>query len=521
MTSPNPDRPYRRRVLVNTAAVGAANGWSMVLALVSLPLMLRGLGSAAFGTWILLQTFSAVNGWLSLLDLGMATAGTREIAGRHGVDDEPGLAEAVGTTVAVLSVLAVATGLVFAVVGPFVLPALFRTPEDLRGPLQLAIVVYGVQATFDLVTGAFTSVLDGYQRVDRARAVDVARRTLVTAATAVAALVTHRLGVVAVASAVATVVGTVGALLATRATARGLRPRASMAGARTLFRYGRTVAVLRPLGVLRSTVDRFVVGVILGPSAVALVEVATQVQNGANAVLSASSYSVVPTAARLHAQREPAKLTELVESATRYSLLATWPVAALSAVLAAPLIDVWVGAAYEEAALLIVLACTAVAITAPGQVGSQYLLGTGRARTILRIAFLAIVVNVAGSIVLVKLVGVAGAFEATILGALITAPLMIAAVLADLRLGAGPFVRTAVLPAVPAALGAIVGGAAALALPLGSLLTLLVGAVLGVGCAGLAAFAWGLRPHERAKVVSVVRSKVRRGPGPAPTAPTG
>lgn len=520
MTTPTPDRPYRRRVLVNTAAVGLSNGWSMVLVLISLPMMLSGLGSAAFGTWVLLQTFSAVNGWLSLLDLGMATAGTREIAGRHGVDDERGLAGAVGTTLAVLSLLAVATGIMFAVVGPFVLPAIFQTPEDLKGPLQFAIVVYAFQAALDLITGAFTSVLDGYQRVDRARAVDVTRRTLVTVATAVAALTTHRLGVVAVASAVATLVGTVVAVFATRATAKGLRLTASVAEAKRLFHYGRTVAVLRPLGVLRSTVDRFIVGVILGPSAVALVEVATQVQSGADAVLSATSYSVVPTAARLHAQKEPGKLVELVEAGTRYSLLATWPVAALSAVLAAPLIDVWVGAEYSEAAQLIVLACLAVAITAPGQVGSQYLLGTGRARTILRIAFFAIVVNVVGSIILVNLVGVAGAFEATVLGALITAPLLIAAVLGELRLGSAAFLRTAVLPALPAAVGAIIGGGVVVLLPLGSFATLIAGGVLGVALAVAGAFTWGLRPHERAKAISVARRALRRGPKPGAAAPS-
>lgn len=520
MTTPTPDRPFRRRVLVNTAAVGAANGWSMVLALVSLPLMLRGLGSAAFGTWVLLSTFSGLNGWLSLLDLGMATAGTREIAGRHGVDDEPGLARAVGTTIAVLSLLAVATGVVFAVVGPLVLPSLFQTPDDLVDPLKFAIVVYGAQAALDLVTGAFTAVLDGYQRVDRARAVDVTRRTLVTAATAIAALTTHRLGVVAVASAVATLVGTVVAVLATRATARGLRPTASVAEVRVLFHYGKTIAVLRPLGVLRSTVDRFVVGVILGPSAVSLVEVATQVQNGANAVLSSSAYSVVPAAARLHAQGEPDKLAELVETATRYTLLATWPVAALSAVLAAPLIDVWVGDQYADAAGLVALACLAVAVVAISHVGSQYMLGTGRARTILRIAFLAIVVNVAGSIVLVNLVGVAGTFQATIAGAVISMPLMLAAVTDDLRVGIGSFLRAAILPAVPAALGAIVGAGVVLLLPLGSLVTLLVGGALGAALAAAGAYAWGLRPSERAKALGVLRSVVRRGPKPDEAAPT-
>ena len=38
--------------------------------------------------------------------------------------------------------------------------------------------------------------------------------------------------------------------------------------------------------------DRLVVGVVIGPTAVALVEIANQVQNGVGAALSASSYTV-------------------------------------------------------------------------------------------------------------------------------------------------------------------------------------------------------------------------------------
>ena len=514
MTTPSSDRPFRRRVLVNTAAVGLSNGWSMVLTLVSLPLMLRGLGAAGFGTWVLLQTFSAVSGWLSLLDLGMGTAGTREVAGRHGVEDRDGLADAVGTTLLVLTLLGVASGLVFSIVGPLVLPTLFQTPDRLVDALQFAIVIYGCQIALDLVTGAFLAVLDGYQRVDRARAVDVTRRTLVTAATAMAALSTHRLGAVAVASALATAIGTVVAAVVTRSTARGTRPTASLATARALFRYGRTVAVLRPLGVLHRTIDRFVVGVILGPSPVALVEIATQVQNGADSVLAASSYAVVPTSARLQAQEEPRKLVELVETGTRYSLLATWPVAALAAVLAAPLIDVWVGPRYAESAGLIVLASIALAILAPAQVGSNHLLGTGRAGTILRIAAVAIVVNVVGSIVLVNIVGVAGAFQATIVAALITAPLLILAVVDDLQVPVGGFVRTSLLPAAAAPLAAIAGAGAVVLLPLGSWPTLLLGGAIGVLAAAGAALRWGLKPHERSAVLAMLRQRLGGGSAP-------
>src|SRR3954467_10992070 len=82
-----PTRPFRRRVLLNTASTGVANIWAMVVALATLPLLLHGLGAQAFGLWVLLQTFSAVTGWLSLVDLGVGTATARAVAERAALDD--------------------------------------------------------------------------------------------------------------------------------------------------------------------------------------------------------------------------------------------------------------------------------------------------------------------------------------------------------------------------------------------------------------------------------------------------
>ena len=76
-------------------------------------------------------------------------------------------------------------------------------------------------------------------------------------------------------------------------------------------REGRSVLLTDPRRLdkqrLPRTVDRFVVGVLLGPGAVSLVEIATQLQNGADAVLSASSYAVVPGAAHLDAHGDRMK----------------------------------------------------------------------------------------------------------------------------------------------------------------------------------------------------------------------
>src|SRR5687767_10023108 len=97
------DRPYRRSVLRGTMATGVANLWAIVLGLVTLPIMPAGLGVQAFGLWVLIQTFSATTGWLSLGDLGLTTAGTRAVAAAQAVDDRHATARFAGTALALFA----------------------------------------------------------------------------------------------------------------------------------------------------------------------------------------------------------------------------------------------------------------------------------------------------------------------------------------------------------------------------------------------------------------------------------
>ena len=492
-------------MLLNTAWTGFANVWAMVLALATLPLLLRGLGPVAFGTWALLQTFSAVTGWVSLADLGVGTAATKAIAERASLDDKHGVAVNVGSALASFLALGLACAAALALLGPALLPRLFNTPDTLRAALEFAVLLFAVQILVDLLTEGVESCLEGLQRVDLSRAVDAIRRTAIAAGTSAVALAGGGLRGVAAASLVASLAGLVAGLaMLVRRLPAHVRPSPSMRTARELFAYGKTVAVLRPLGVIHRTMDRLIVGAVLGPGAVTIVEIATQVQNGADAVLSASSYSVVPTSSWLRARGDEASLRELLATGTRYSLLVTLPVVALGAILAGPLIRLWVGSDYPSAPKLAALALAYVALTAPIQVGSNILLGVGRAGAILRAAAVSVVVNLALSLALVHAMGITGVFLATLVSAAFLVPLLGRSALEEVGVGgrqfAGEAVGRALLPIVPlaGAAGAIV------ALPLNDWATVIMGALIGAAAYGITAPRLALEPGELRKLKQTV-----------------
>ena len=492
-----PRRPFRRRIILNTASTGAANLWAIVVAVVTLPLLLHGLGAQAFGTWVLLQTFSAITGWFSLVDLGVGTATTRSVAERASLDDEHGVRTVTASSMSLyLGFGAVcATGLLFA--GQHWLPSLFNTPLRLRDDLRVAIAFFSAQLVLDLLTEGAEACLEGLQRVDLSRAVDALRRTLVAGATAAVALRGGGLKGVAAASLAMSAVGTVAGLALLLRLVPSGRFRPSRTEARALMAYGRTVAVLRPLGVIQRTMDRLIVGAVLGPASVSLVEIATQIMNGADAILSASSYTVVPGASWLRARGDRDSLRELLLTGTKYSLLVTYPVIALACVLAGPLVVLWVGPRYHhEVPGLAVVALLSIAMSAPLQVGSSLLLGVGKAGAILRAAAVAVAVNLVASVILVNTIGVVGAFAGTLIGNVFLILPLGRVMLREVDARAGEFIQRTLVPtALPVLVLLIVSGAFVVA-PLGDAVTVVLGSVAGGLAYAAVASRFSMRPGE-------------------------
>jgi O-antigen/teichoic acid export membrane protein len=502
--APAPEGRYRRQLLRNTVAAGAANGWTIVLVLASVPLLVRGLGTAAFGLWAILQTFSAVTGWLSLADLGVGVATTRAVAACRAVDDVDGARRAAVTGVAVAGAIAVVGAVVLAVVGVAAFPALFDVPDHLVDGFRVAIVLFSVQVVFELVGALLGAGLDGLQRIDLARAVDSSRRTVVVGAAAVAALVSGELAVTVLASAATTVVAVIASAVVAAHAHGGLRLRPDRVVARDLLHDGRRVWLLNSTGVLHRTMDRLIVGILLGPSAVALVEIATQVQNGIAAVLSATSYAVTSSAAWVRARVDEARVTELLLRATKYACLATLPLCATVALLAPALMEVWVGSRYDDAAGLVALGAAYLATQAPLAAGSNLLVGVGRASAVTRPAVLSLVVNAGASLALVPRYGIAGAFVGTIISSLVLTPLLLRAVAAETSVPPSRLIREGVGPAVLPTVAAAAGAAAGVVVGPGAWADLLLGGA-AAGLAWLAATALvALGADERRELARVL-----------------
>lgn len=488
------------RLALNVTAHAASNIWLIALAVVTLPFLLQGLGAAQFGLWALLQTLSASTGWLSLADAGVGAAMARQIAlaaGRSAPDDARTSAR---QGLGIFLVLGILAGIAVATIGREVLPAVFNTPGARRAELREAVLAVAAAGALDLCARWANFCLEGVQRLDIGRLAEASRRTLVLVAASSTALITNSLSTTMWATVASSAAGLVLSLLLLGhyfPTAIGA-PR--LAGSRSLLRYGFTLALLGGVGVVHRTMDRIVVGAILGPAIVTPLEIATQVQNGASAVLTSTSYATSSSAAFL--EKTPQALSQLWIRGTRLSLVATWPVVAVILVLADPALTMWLGSLRPpNLEPLVRLATIYIGVAAPAAVGSQILQGLGYGRSVLRSAVVAVSVNLVLTVLLVQVIGVEGAFIATLVAAAIVTVSILAASRSRLQCSFAQLAKDAIAPAVAPTIAAAAAAGVALALPWGPKTTTVVGGMSAVLAWGMAALRWSLKPGELREVL--------------------
>ena len=487
--------PYRRQLVLNTVATSLSGGWAVLVAAVTLPILLGTLGRAAFGTWVLLQTFTATAGWMSIPATALSVACGRRVASiaSNGTSDEESRTD--GAVLSAFLITGSVAAALVALAGPMLVPHLIRTPDELRDATALATALVGVQILGETVQIGAQTVLEGHQRVDLARTLDGARRGLVTVGVVVAALLTGDLVWVAGGAAGASLISASGSLLFVRhwisAGPSSVRPLRGVSGETG------TLTVLTGVGVIHRTMDRLLVGVMFGPGAVALVEIATRILDVGNLVLSASSHTTTSAAAWLEARAETARVRELLVTGTRLSLTATWPVLTFAGVLAVPIVSLWVGTDDVEAARYAVFGLLYLGVQAPLQVGQNILRGLGRPDLVLRAAIPGVLLNLSASLMLLDRFGPIGAFQGTLIGSLAIVPLLGTFVLREVGVGTRAFLTNGVLPAVPATLVTAAVGLVVLELNMSPLGSVAIGLSLTALLGGIAAIGWGVGREER------------------------
>jgi O-antigen/teichoic acid export membrane protein len=401
-----PDPSLRRNIAFTVATQGAV----IAVALVTTPVILSGLGLAAFGVWTVAL---AVASYIMTLGSGFGASLQRFTAVAAGEDEPDATTRLFWTGVAFFS----GVGLLIAVLSQSLSPALVSA-FDVTGPLKTDAIsmwrLMGVSIAVALVASFLGNVQHALGRFRRFAADQSAALLLYGTGLVIAVEAGGGLPALAAASLGYHVLLVVFRAVSLRDIAvNGRLGLADRRLRRELGRFSAFVQLTMMGNLVNLQSDRVIAGLVATPGVVGQLGIGSQV---ATALRMVGGSAISPVLTRL-SMTQGTNQTDQILADFRQINRAWWltllGVSVVLGVALVPLMDTWVGSGHEQAAFfgtILIFAYTVNLLSAPG---ASLLAAQGRPDIETKYTVLTAVLNIAGSVAFGLLLGVTGIVAAT------------------------------------------------------------------------------------------------------------
>ena len=490
-----------------------ALGVNVVIGIVMLPFNLSHLGESAYGLWMLTVSITT---YFSILELGYGSSQVKFAAEYRAKRDARALNEVASTLFFIfvaLGTIAYAAAVVLSVN----LTRLFDLDPAQETTGRLVLLIVSAHVAFGFPFSVFGGLVNGFQRYYLNNAVSLVTSVATAAANVAVLLLGYGLVHLVAVTTVIRILSFVAYYFTARATFPDLSIRwrhVHMARVREITGFSATLFVVDIATKINMSSDTVVIGAVMGTAAIAGWAVATRFSGAIWTLTRVLSRFLFPNIVESATRGDTAQLRALYVEGTRASLAFVIPLAVITAVLAEPLLAIWVGPRFAESAPLIWVLGTITTIRIGEGVGHAVLKGAGHHRLLARASIGIALLNLALSIALVRPLGLLGVAIGTLIPvAAISSFFLFPAACRRVDIRVAEMLHRAVWPAawpaIPAAgLGIVLRESAGLNLVM----------VLGVAAVSivvyLAVFArWGLDATQRrwyaARLASLRRPRER------------
>lgn len=420
-------------ILRNVASNWVGFAVNAAVTLLLTPFVLRELGTAGYGIWIL---SSSVIGYYGFLDLGFRAGVTQYLTRYLAAGDAAKASECMSSAVAALSALGVALAML-SVGAAWLALRVFQLPPELANEAFWCILIVGVSSGVQFSLSPYTSVFAATQRFDLANLIGVLTR-LLTAAGIVAALHLDYglIGVSGATCAVSLIDYVIRWVVAQRlAPTVELSARAvSLERLKEIGAFGIWNFLISLNAFISQHVPNMLIGLFMPVAAVGRYALSVGLIRQIYGVLSPVGQVLYPAAAALDVQGDRAGLERLYHNGTRLLMSVTVSVMLLAWFWAEDFYRLWVGeeylsgSGYPSVALVFKILMFGIAANC-SHVGGHVLMGAGYVRHVAVTLLAGSIINLVLSIALVGaygLIGVAAAgLVAAVLVDLIAMPLLV------------------------------------------------------------------------------------------------
>lgn len=509
VTEPEPGE-HERRLASGTLAQQAAQVVAVISLLAAATALGRSLSLAEFGVYGLILSFST---YLVFIQGSVGAAAIKELASAR---DDSERSAAFTNAVVLYTVFGLLSAVIIAGGGNAIL-SLFEIPSDLRDEARLGLLALALVTSVGWPIKAYQDVLRGSQLFVQAAVAEMCAYVALGGGLIILLLVLDaRLWIlIGFAGTVQLMIGTSAAVIVLRRRLPFHFHRAAASGQemRRFLHFSLYLMGTAASDLVIYSLDRAVLATFRPAATVGLYEAAVRPSNLIRQLSGTLAVTVFPAAAQYESLGDTARTRELVVRGTRYIVAAVVPFVVTFIALAEPILDVWLGSKYQEAALAMSLLVSYWLFTSSVAVGSSVLIASGSVRTVAGLAWAIALVNLAVSLALTPWLGLEGVVVGTVAGYLVVFPVYLRVVVNRLPVTLGDLVHEVWIPAF--SLGLVLGGllvSARLVLDIDTLATVVAASALGIGGYFAAYYALWLRPAERRLMRSLLRPRGKSAP---------
>jgi O-antigen/teichoic acid export membrane protein len=383
-------------------------GLPLVVAVVTIPLIIQGLGIDRFG---LLSLAWVVLGYFAIFDLGLGRATTKFVAEALGKGEEEQVPRLVWTAITIQAVLGIVGALVLFGTTPLLVEHILNIPRELIGEAKATFYLLAFSIPVVLVSSSFQGTLEAAQRFDLVNAVRIPSSILTFLLPLVGLLLGFNLpGIV-----VLILLVRVGALLTfvimnLRITPQLRRYSGSFDLFPRLFSFGGWVTISNLIIPIFVFSDRFIIGSLLTVSAVAYYTAPYEIVSRLGILPASLVMTLFPAFSTLASRQSQVELNLIVARSIKYLVMVMVLPTILFLLFAKDILMVWLGSNFAvESTGVLRLLSIAVLLNTIGHVPFSLIQGIGRPDVVAKYHMIELPLCLGVVFFLVSALGISGA----------------------------------------------------------------------------------------------------------------
>jgi O-antigen/teichoic acid export membrane protein len=384
---------------------------SLVVGLITIPIIIHGLGTERFGflslVWVIL-------GYFSIFDLGIGRAATKYVAEALGKGEADQVPRLVWTALAAQAILGILGSIVLAFITPLLVEHVLNIPSGLKWEAKAVFYLLTLSIPILLISASLSGTLEAAQRFDLVNGVRISSSISTQVLTVVGLSLGWQLpGIVTLTLATRLVALLALAFLNIRLFPALNKFSVNVAIFPRFLAFGGWVTVTHVAGPVLVYLERFMIGSLVSMGAVGYYTAPYEALNRLWIIPGSLATVLFPAFSALEGTKDRQRLSNLLARATKYIILVLGPIVVVITVFADKLLGIWLGSdfAAKSSKALQILA-VGVLVNSLAHIPYALIQGMGRPDLTGKIHLLELPIYVGAAWLLVSSWGIPGAAAA-------------------------------------------------------------------------------------------------------------